>query len=79
MSNQWFSGKPPSVGWWPVRSPSSYSDTISWFDGAVWSWFCDARDDLESADRYARLRYGPGESKIEWSHRPKSWPKRSHT
>ena len=79
MSKQkWFSGPPPSIGWWPA-SVAKDQRALRWWDG-VWS---AAAYEGNSADTVARMARTPSYvgpvGSIRWTHRPKSWPKRSRT
>lgn len=82
MATKWNSGPPPSVGWWPTRGIESdgrvvrRNDEIRWFDGKRWS-VAVSPDELEMADEWAGLH--TFFSRVEWTDRPASWPKRSRT
>jgi hypothetical protein len=73
---KWFSGPPPSVGWWPASVARNHG-YLRWWDGHEWSWSClpgFTRSDID----YRSARKSISED-IEWTHRPKNWPKRSKT
>lgn len=75
---KWHLGPPPSVGWWPasvyeVRNPRM----LGWFDGKYWSSFLSDTNNEETAAIVAKSR--GGSQKVEWQHRPASWPARSRT
>jgi len=80
--SKWNSGPPPSVGWWPASRCRDYSG-MRWWNGACWSinfnrennGFVRASEADTSDARAPTIEDRP----IEWRHRPKSWPKRSHT
>jgi hypothetical protein len=74
---EWFKGPPPSIGWWPA-SLMQDKTIVRWWNGNRWS--------LESkrGDAMDRVVYRAGHQSlysedIEWTHRPKNWPKRSMT
>ena len=77
MSKTWHKGPPPSVGWWPA-SRSRNPNMLRWWD-KVWS--LPVHKNERSAERVARNAATPEPRPfdIEWTDRPKSWPKRSHT
>lgn len=77
MSKKWFSGPPPSCGWWQA----SWGDNpkiLRWWDGERWS--DPARmtfDAVEAAERAST--FSDFSAHIRWKHRPASWPARSRT
>ena len=73
---KWFSGPPPSLGWWPA-SMMRNKDSLRWWDGHEWSWMCVRGIDRITID-YRSARKS-GNEEIEWTHRPKNWPARSKT
>jgi hypothetical protein len=78
MSKQkWFSGPPPSVGWWPA-SMNQDDSVLRWWDGECWSRAAWRGHDAQQAERVAEHK-SPMPVYIEWTDRPKSWPKRSRT
>jgi hypothetical protein len=74
---KWFSGPPPSVGWWPA-SYSKYSRIYRWWDGRVWSAPARWSQTASFAQQQAGVR-GLMQDRIRWTRRPKSWPARSKT
>ena len=80
MSKQkWFSDPPPSIGWWPA-SVAKDRKALRWWDGSQWSAAVYKSNSAATVERMARTPsfVGPVGS-IEWTHRPKFWPKRSRT
>lgn len=76
MSTQWFEGPPPSVGWWPA-SRMRLSSTLRWWNGVCWSQPAYSN---YTRTYVARIANTPATNcGIEWTHRPKNWPKRSMT
>lgn len=77
MSKKWHKGPPPSIGWWPasVRRDSS---ALRWWNGEYWSVGVLEGFSTEEIVLAAETRATNGPL-IEWQHRPKSWPARSHT
>lgn len=77
MSKQWHKGPPPSIGWWPAskwRDPSA----LRWWDGRRWSLL--ARRGWLLGDVTFVAGFPDCEpDEIEWTERPKWWPKRSRT
>lgn len=78
MSKKWFSGPPPSVGWWPA-SNQRWGGSIRWWDGERWSCAAYGRSNEMDAADIAKIPAGCRQGKIEWQHRPASWPERSKT
>ena len=79
MSEQWFSGPPPSIGWWPASRYSDLSfNEIRWWSGYAWSYDCYAVYSAKSAGEWAELK-APDQEQILWTHRPESWPEWSKT
>lgn len=78
MSKKWHKGPPPSVGWWPASAVRSES-VLRWWDGVNWSWGCSVDKSAKEAGEKAASKSRLARADIEWRHRPKSWPKRSHT
>ena len=82
MSNKkpvWRKGPPPSIGWWPAsfhRNPNA----LRWWDGKMWSRNASADDSLVWVGIAAANReFKSAQADIEWTDRPKNWPKRSKT
>lgn len=77
--NDWHKGPPPSVGWWQA-SISKDPACLRWWNGKNWSAPCSKED---SKNEIARHSMEPCRKEIagfiEWKHRPKSWPRCSHT
>ena len=73
---EWYSGPPPSIGWWPAsvtRDPKA----LRWWNGEHWSLACYRGMDLRQITRYSALKT---ENKfIYWTWRPSGWPRRSRT
>jgi len=78
MSKKWFSGPPPSVGWWPA-SGSGWDEPIRWWDGLNWSRAALPEFSAKKAAARARRPSPFANDKIQWQHRPESWPERSKT
>lgn len=83
MSTKWHKGPPPSIGWWQA-SNARQSRILRWWNGVHWSEPVHVTESAEKAARIAKFRdYGCSVQDIyegiEWKHRPKSWPARSHT
>lgn len=77
MSKQWFSGPPPTVGWWPA-SFTRDATALRWWNGKCWSYA--ARRTYSQADVAWNASHPASEGDgIEWQHRPKNWPARSKT
>lgn len=79
MSKKWFSGPPPSVGWWPASSTrAKWGARYRWWNGSRWSVWASDSDGPEKAGLFGML-VDPFPGQIEWQHRPDSWPERSKT
>jgi hypothetical protein len=74
---KWFSGPPPSVGWWPA-SWHCGENIFRWWNGRYWSAAATEDNTAPRADMQARMKASMQE-RIKWRHRPKSWPARSKT
>ena len=74
---KWFSGPPPSVGWWPA-SKGRVMNAYRWWDGTRWSAMAQNWYTAEYAAVIAS-RPTPPREPVEWRERPASWPKRSKT
>ncbi len=76
MTEKWFSGPPPSLGWWPA-SRFRRAHFLRWWDGEKWSHgaFRGATP-LMAAIAAARPSIY---TDILWTHRPNSWPEHSKT
>ena len=75
--NEWHSGPPPSLGWWPA-SIFRDSKAIRWWDGKCWSLPCYQGESLKTIASDAEQKC-PKLIGIEWKNRPASWPARSKT
>jgi len=79
MSEQWFDGPPPSIGWWPTSIWYS-TRSLRWWNGLSWS--VSVREDYSAADA-GYLAKIPDHSELQvwilWTHRPESWPEWSKT
>lgn len=77
--DEWHSGPPPSVGWWPADLPGFLEHhVLRWWDGLVWSIYVYRHATAEEAGELA-LRHSPCSEIILWKRRPDNWPKRSKT
>jgi hypothetical protein len=74
---KWFKGPPPSLGWWPA-SYSRNKKSIRWWNGSYWSLASVKGQSLDTVSYRAHIPASASLS-IEWTHRPKNWPKRSMT
>lgn len=76
--DEWFSGPPPSPGWWPA-SINKDPEAFRWYDPA--GWWSEAAFSYQSAGRIARMaRIKTALQKaVRWRHRPADWPERSRT
>jgi hypothetical protein len=78
MSKKWYSGPPPSVGWWPA-SFSGDSTATRWWNGRNWSAPAYAGYSEAEINRSLGTIHTDEFAEIKWQHRPASWPKRSRT
>jgi hypothetical protein len=69
---EYYSGPPPSLGWWPC------SDGLRWWNGEYWSQQCYKTDHPKTVEHFAVRRQWKLD-KVVWTHRPSTWPKRSFT
>jgi len=78
MSKEWFSGPPPSIGWWPasINKDRSY---LRWWNGEYWSLCCKEGDLLHTITTNAKLATFNHSTNIKWAKRPMTWPLRSYT
>ena len=79
VKQKWFSGPPPSVGWWPASpNRAMFGERYRWWDGSGWSSYAMKSSTPREAAAAAKT---PNKSSlpIEWQHRPASWPDRSRT
>ena len=75
--NEWFSGPPPSCGWWPA-SVAEKAKAVRWWNGEYWSIPVSVRmHKIKAADKATRKSIFT--DVVRWQHRPKSWPARSFT
>lgn len=77
MNDEWHSGPPPSLGWYPASITES-EGVYRWWDGARWSEHSIKTHTAETAAIYAQ-RKAVYFDKIKWKHRPSDWPERSRT
>jgi hypothetical protein len=77
MSKKWFSGPPPSVGWWPA-SWAKNAGILRWWNGVSWSCAAEKGDLIEQV-KSAASTYTEFTNDVQWQHRPSNWPKRSRT
>ena len=59
---EWKKGKPPTVGWYPVkrtRDPG-WTNGYRWWDGELWSWPAFPHENAEKAGRWARYKEPKG-------------------
>jgi hypothetical protein len=78
MSKQkWFSGPPPSIGWWPASVVEDDS-ALRWWNGEFWSQSAYEESPPWHAAFLAE-QFSSNQEAIQWTHRPASWPKRSRT
>lgn len=75
---KWHSGPPPSVGWWPA-SAFRTSTLLRWWDGKRWSEAVGENCSAWYAGMKSKRKTVMSTEKIEWQHRPASWPARSRT
>jgi hypothetical protein len=77
---KWFSGPPPSRGWWPA-SRARMTGTLRWWNGSHWSLpaYVDECTAKQAANKARLPAFGFPDYPIEWTHRPSTWPKRSMT
>lgn len=73
----WFSGPPPSIGWWP-SSIFKEREVLRWWDGSHWSYPVDYATPIWEVVLCSGI-YSTAQSEIRWTHRPKNWPARSYT
>lgn len=73
---QWFSGPPPSLGWWPA-SIFKNENTFRWWNGKQWSVAVTKQHTAYAASYRARMLSEV--TSIRWKHRPDDWPERSRT
>ena len=74
---KWYSGPPPSVGWWPA-SIGRDKDVLRWWNGEFWSlpvWVGCTKQFAAHAAQIKALN----SSVIEWTESPDSWPAWSKT
>ena len=74
---KWHQGPPPSIGWWPASFDRN-DRVYRWWNGKHWSFPALKGDSAQTAAHCARIR-ALGGVEIEWTDRPKSWPKQSRT
>ena len=77
--DEWHSGPPPSVGWWPASANDIPQEGVyRWFDGDMWGSPAYPEQSAEdAADCAAFPCRRPDE--VKWKHRPDNWPERSKT
>lgn len=75
---EWFSGPPPSIGWWPA-SFCRDRDSFRWWDGKWWSGGVRREVSANLAGLYAATPATFRVHEIKWQHRPADWPARSLT
>jgi hypothetical protein len=73
----WHKGPPPSIGWWPA-SWGRLKGAYRWWNGHEWSVAVSCRHSAREAAAEARVAAAYQE-RVEWTDRPKHWPKRSRT
>jgi hypothetical protein len=74
---KWHKGPPPSIGWWPASFDRNEL-VYRWWNGSCWSVPALKGDSAQTVARCANIPAQESDM-IEWTDRPKSWPKRSRT
>lgn len=76
--DEWHSGPPPSVGWWPASALQD-DGVYRWWNGECWSKLAEECDSSRQAGIWAAQRSNFRNCDIYWKRRPDNWPERSKT